>query len=58
MIPASSREDPSRVGDAVVFLLSDLSRGMTGEIMHVDGGSHAMGAPPRGARPELASACS
>ena len=37
--------DPSPVADAVCFLLSDLSRGMTGEIVHVDGGFHAMGAP-------------
>jgi meromycolic acid enoyl-[acyl-carrier-protein] reductase len=37
--------DPSLVADAVCFLLSDLSRGITGEIVHVDGGFHAMGAP-------------
>ena len=37
--------DPSPVADAVLFLLSDWSRGMTGEIVHVDGGFHAMGAP-------------
>jgi enoyl ACP reductase len=37
--------DPGAVADAVLFLLSDLSRGMTGEIVHVDGGFHAMGAP-------------
>jgi enoyl-[acyl-carrier protein] reductase I len=37
--------DPAPVADAVCFLLSDLSRGMTGEIVHVDGGFHAMGAP-------------
>jgi meromycolic acid enoyl-[acyl-carrier-protein] reductase len=36
-------EDPSPVADAVVFLLSDLSRGVSGEILHVDGGSHAIG---------------
>jgi enoyl-[acyl-carrier protein] reductase I len=28
-----------------VFLLSDLARGITGEIVHVDGGFHAVGAP-------------
>jgi meromycolic acid enoyl-[acyl-carrier-protein] reductase len=33
------------VADAVLFLLSDLSRAITGEILHVDGGFHAMGAP-------------
>jgi enoyl ACP reductase len=37
--------DPTPVADAVCFLLSDWSRGMTGEIVHVDGGFHAMGAP-------------
>jgi meromycolic acid enoyl-[acyl-carrier-protein] reductase len=37
--------NPAAVADAVLFLLSDLSRGMTGEIVHVDGGFHAMGAP-------------
>jgi enoyl ACP reductase len=39
------------VADAAAFLLSDLSRGISGEILHVDGGFHAMGgnlpaAPP------------
>jgi enoyl ACP reductase len=37
--------DPGAVADAVLFLLSDLSRRITGEIVHVDGGFHAMGAP-------------
>jgi meromycolic acid enoyl-[acyl-carrier-protein] reductase len=37
--------DPSAVADTVLFLLSDLSRRITGEIVHVDGGFHAMGAP-------------
>jgi meromycolic acid enoyl-[acyl-carrier-protein] reductase len=37
--------DPAPVADAVCFLLSDLSRGISGEILHVDGGFHAMGAP-------------
>jgi enoyl-[acyl-carrier protein] reductase I len=35
------------VADAVLFLLSDLGRAITGEILHVDGGFHAMGAPLR-----------
>jgi enoyl-[acyl-carrier protein] reductase I len=30
------------VADATVFLLSDLSRGVTGEILHVDAGAHAV----------------
>jgi meromycolic acid enoyl-[acyl-carrier-protein] reductase len=37
--------DPAPVADAVCFLLSDLARGISGEILHVDGGFHAMGAP-------------
>ena len=37
--------DPTPVADAVCFLLSDWSRGVSGEILHVDGGFHAMGAP-------------
>jgi meromycolic acid enoyl-[acyl-carrier protein] reductase len=34
----------------VCFLLSDAARAITGEILHVDGGLHAMGAvaPPSG----------
>src|SRR5947207_3254730 len=36
-------EDPTPVGNAVAFLLSDLSAGITGELIHVDGGFHAMG---------------
>ena len=35
--------DPGPVADAVLFLLSDLARGITAEILHVDGGFHAMG---------------
>jgi enoyl-[acyl-carrier protein] reductase I len=36
--------DASPVADAVAFLLSDLARGISGEILHVDGGVHAVGA--------------
>jgi meromycolic acid enoyl-[acyl-carrier protein] reductase len=39
-------DDPGPVAGAIVFLLSDLARGITGEILHVDGGFHAIGAPP------------
>jgi enoyl-[acyl-carrier protein] reductase I len=38
-------EDPSPVASAICFLLSDYARAITGEIMHVDGGFHAVGAP-------------
>jgi meromycolic acid enoyl-[acyl-carrier-protein] reductase len=37
--------DPAPVADAVCFLLSDWGRGISGEILHVDGGFHAIGAP-------------
>ena len=37
-------EDAAPVADAALFLLSDLSRAITGEIVHVDGGVHAIGA--------------
>ncbi len=44
--------DPEPVADAVLFLLSDLSRAITGEIIHVDGGMHAVGAPSGAASPQ------
>ncbi len=37
--------DATAVADACLFLLSPLSRAMSGEIVHVDGGFHAVGAP-------------
>lgn len=37
--------DVAPVADVVRFLLSPASRAMTGEILHVDGGRHAMGGP-------------
>jgi enoyl ACP reductase len=37
--------DAGPVADAAVFLLSDLSRAITGEMLHVDGGYHSQGAP-------------
>jgi enoyl-[acyl-carrier protein] reductase I len=33
----------AEVGDSAMFLLSDLSRGITGEVMHVDSGYHIVG---------------
>ena len=38
-------EDPEPVAGAVCFLFSDLARAISGEIVHVDGGFHAIGAP-------------
>jgi len=38
-------EDPSPVASAICFLLSDYARAISGEILHVDGGFHAVGAP-------------
>ena len=35
--------DATPVGRAVAFLFSDLAQGITGEMIHVDGGFHAMG---------------
>ncbi|MFK7768415.1 MAG: enoyl-ACP reductase, partial [Mariniblastus sp.] len=35
------------VGNAGAYLLSDMSDGITGEILHVDGGYNAMGSPGR-----------
>jgi enoyl-[acyl-carrier protein] reductase I len=40
--------DPGPVADAVCFLFSDFARGISGEILHVDGGFHAIGAPGSG----------
>jgi|SRR5215207_3849391 len=39
-------DDASAVADACLFLLSPLSRVVTGAILHADGGVHAVGAPP------------
>ena len=38
--------DPAPVGSTICFLLSDMARAITGEILHVDGGFHAMGTAP------------
>jgi enoyl-[acyl-carrier protein] reductase I len=39
----------------VCFLLSDYARGVSGEILHVDGGFHAMGPVPAQVAEEAAS---
>ena len=38
--------DAAPVAYACLFLLLDLARAVTGEVLHVDGGYHALGAPP------------
>lgn len=43
---AWNQADPSPVADTVLFLLSDLSRAISGEIIHVDGGYHAVAPAP------------
>jgi enoyl-[acyl-carrier protein] reductase I len=35
--------DQEEVGDAAVFLCSDLARGITGQVLFVDAGYHVMG---------------
>lgn len=37
--------DPAPVASAARFLLSPAARAISGEVLHVDGGAHAMGAP-------------
>ena len=41
-------DDAGPVAGAVCFLLSDMARAITAEILHVDGGFHAMGTPLEG----------
>ncbi|MUV38193.1 Enoyl-[acyl-carrier-protein] reductase (NADH) [Lentibacillus sp. JNUCC-1] len=41
--PLRRNVDQDQVGDATLFFLSDLSRGVTGEVMHVDSGYHIIG---------------
>jgi enoyl ACP reductase len=42
-------DDPTAVARAVCFLLSDWSRAVSGEILHADGGFHAVGPVPAAA---------
>ena len=37
-------DDATPVADACLFLLSPLARAVTGEVLHADGGVHAVGA--------------
>ncbi|RXZ79018.1 enoyl-[acyl-carrier-protein] reductase FabI [Paenibacillaceae bacterium] len=41
--PLRRNVDQEEVGDATMFLLSRLARGITGEVLHVDAGYHIMG---------------
>lgn len=41
--PLRRNTDQEEVGDATMFLISDLSRGITGEVIHVDSGYHIIG---------------
>ena len=41
--PLRRNVEVSEIGDAAVFLLSTLSNGITGEIIHVDSGMHIVG---------------
>ena len=41
--PLRHATEQSEVGDAALFLLSRLSRGITGEVIYVDGGYHILG---------------
>jgi enoyl-[acyl-carrier protein] reductase I len=50
--------DPYPVADAVCLLFSDLSRAISGEIVHVDGGYHAVGGLMAPIAPETAEAVS
>jgi enoyl-[acyl-carrier protein] reductase I len=44
--PLRRNVDGPEVAKTALYLLSDLSSGVTGENLHVDGGYHVMGAPP------------
>jgi enoyl-[acyl-carrier protein] reductase I len=41
--PMRRNTEAAEVGDTGVFLLSDAARGITGEVLYVDGGYHVMG---------------
>jgi len=41
--PLRKTTDPAEVADTALFLISPLSRGITGEVIHVDGGYNIMG---------------
>ncbi|MAH84396.1 MAG: enoyl-ACP reductase [Rhodospirillaceae bacterium TMED8] len=44
--PIERQLNQADLGGAALYLLSDLSRSVTGEVLHVDSGYHAVGMPP------------
>ena len=46
MSPLRRNVETTEVGQTALYLLSDMSTGVTGETLHVDSGFHIMGAPP------------
>jgi enoyl-[acyl-carrier protein] reductase I len=47
MAPLGRNVTHEEVGRTGAFLLSPVSDGVTGEILHIDGGYHMMGSPGR-----------
>ena len=47
MAPLGRNITHAEAGQCGMFLLSEMSSGITGEIMHLDGGYHSMGSPGR-----------
>jgi enoyl-[acyl-carrier protein] reductase I len=41
--PLKRTTTPEEVGDGALYLLSDMGRGMTGEVLHIDSGYHIIG---------------
>jgi enoyl-[acyl-carrier protein] reductase I len=41
--PLAAKTDTAQLGDTALFLVSDLSRGITGETLYCDAGYHMMG---------------
>ena len=41
--PLRRNTESGEVGDTGLFLISDAARGITGEVLYVDGGYHVMG---------------
>lgn len=50
MAPLRRNVEIEEVGKTGLYLVSDLSTGVTGETLHVDSGYHVMGAPPADAK--------